>query len=205
MVSPKLLVALVLAAAPALAFDPFEIQVYDGTADGRGEFGLEVHLNRHHDATHLTFEPSFGVTGFWEVGGYLQLEQGRYQGVKLRSKLVAPEGTFEHLRLGLNFEIALEPGGNWGGEIRPILAWEDRHLLLAVNPNLGFPASFEPAAMVKLKLGPVAIGPEYYGSSGGEHYLLGAIDLISVSRLELNFGLGGGSAPVGKMILGYVF
>ena len=49
------------------------------------------------------------------------------------------------------------------------------------------------------------IGAEYYGSLPDEHYLLGAIDLISVKHLELNFGVGGGSALVGKMILGYAF
>lgn len=202
----RLALLLFLAAAPALAFDPFEIQVYDGTADGRGKFGLEVHLNRHHDATHLTFEPSFGVTRFWEIGGYLQFQQGRYEGVKLRSKLVTPEGTLGNLRLGLNGEVALEPGGAWGGEIRPILAFENARFLLAVNPNISFPGpSFEPGAMAKLKVGPVAVGVEYYGSLPDEHYLLGAVDLIAIDNFELNLGAGGGSAPVGKLIAGYVF
>ena len=203
-VSP-IFVAVALAAGRAVAFDPFEIQVYDGTADAPGEVGLEVHLNRHHDATHLTFEPSAGVTPFWELGGYLQFQQGHYEGVKLRSKFVVPGGALGSLRLGINFEIALEPGARWAGEIRPIVAWEDSRFLLAINPNLSFPASFEPGAMAKVKLGPIAAGLEYYGSLPDEHYLLAAVDLIPIKHLELNIGFGAGSAPVGKMILGYVF
>jgi hypothetical protein len=38
-----------------------------------------------------------------------------------------------------------------------------------------------------------------------EHYLLAAIDLISIRHFELNAGAGGGSAPVAKLIVGYVF
>ena len=199
----RLLAIFLLAAAPAFAFDPFEIQVYDGTADARGQFGLEAHVNQHHGATHVTFEPSFGVTRFWEIGGYLQTQDGRYEGVKLRSKFVK---TFGELRLGLNFEIALEPGGHWGGEIRPILAFENDRFLLAANPNISFPAAFEPVAMAKVKTGPIAFGLEYYGTfPGHENYLLGAIDLIAVKDFELNFGAGGGSAAVAKLILGYAF
>lgn len=192
-----------LVAGPALAFDPFEIQIYDGTADARGEAGLEVHLSRHHSATHLTFEPSYGVTSFWEVGGYLQFEQGRYEGMKLRSKFVLPGRG--GLRLGINFEVSREPGAVWGGEIRPILAFEDERWLLAVNPNLGFPVSFEPGAMAKVKLGPLGTGLEYYGTLPREHYLLAALDLLSVRHFELNLGVGGGSTAVGKMIAGFVF
>src|SRR5947209_15953676 len=106
-----------LAALPAAAFDPFEIQVYDGTSLGPGEPGIELHLNRHHDATHITFEPAVGITRFWEIGGYLQFAQGKYEGVKLRTKFVTPEGALGDFRLGINFEVALEPGGNVGGEI----------------------------------------------------------------------------------------
>jgi len=195
--------ALLLVALPAAAFDPFEIQIYDGTADPRGSVGLEIHLNRHHDSTHLTFEPSYGMTSFWEMGGYLQAMQGHYEGVKLRSKFVFELGYF---RLGMNLEMSLEPGARWGGEIRPIIAWENSRWILAANPNLTFPASFEPGAMAKVKAGPIAAGVEYYGTlPAGEHYLFEAIDLIAVKDLELNIGIGEGTALVAKMIVGYVF
>jgi len=84
---------------------------------GPGEPGIELHLNRHHDATHITFEPAVGITRFWEIGGYLQFAQGKYEGVKLRTKFVTPEGALGDFRLGINFEVALEPGGNVGGEM----------------------------------------------------------------------------------------
>lgn len=199
----RLIAAASLLALPAAAFDPFEIQVYDGAADARGHAGIEVHLNRHHDATHLTFEPSFGLTDHWEIGGYLQTQQGHYEGVKLRTKLVTEIG---YWRLGMNFELSLEPGEKWGGEIRPIVCYEDARWLVAANPNLSFPAAFEPGAMAKAKLGPVAAGLEYYGTlPGGEHYLLGAVDLLAIDKLELNLGAGGGSAAVAKLIVGYAF
>jgi len=192
-----------LVAAPAVAFDPFEIQVYDGTADERGQAGLEIHLNRQASATRVTFEPSYGITSFWEMGGYLQTMQGHYEGVKWRNKFVTELGYY---RLGVNFEVSLEPGAQWGGEIRPILAWEDARWLLAVNPNLSFPAAFEPGAMAKIKLGPIATGFEYYGTlPAGEHYLFAAVDLLAIKRLELNVAVGEGHALVGKMIVGYVF
>jgi hypothetical protein len=190
-------------AAPALAFDPFEIQVYDGTSDEAGHAGVELHLNRHHDTTHATLEPSFGITNFWEIGGYFQTAQGHYEGVKLRTKLTKAVSDF---RLGMNFEIALEPGGHWGGEIRPILCFENARFLIAANPNISFPAAFEPGVMAKVKVGHLAVGAEYYGTfPDGENYLLGAVDLVGVEALELNLGVGGGTAPVAKLILGYVF
>ena len=198
-----LAIAALLLAAPAMAFDPYEIQIYDGTKDEAGQGGLEIHLNRHTDATHLTFEPSYGINGFWEMGGYLQTAQGHYEGVKWRNKFVTELGYY---RLGVNFEVSLEPGAQWGGEIRPILAWENAHWLLAANPNISFPAAFEPGAMVKYKLGPIATGFEYYGTlPAGEHYLFEAVDLLAVKGLELNVAFGEGTRLVGKMIVGYVF
>lgn len=102
--------------------------------------------------------------------------------------------------------MALEPGAKWGGEIRPIFAWESERFLFAANPNVSFPAAFEPGAMAKIKAGPIAIGLEYYGTfPGDENYLFGAIDLIAFKHLELNFGIGGGETAVAKMILGYAF
>ena len=200
----RLIAVLSLALAlPAKAFDPFEIQVYDGGIDERGRPGLEIHLNRHHDATHLTFEPSYGLTDHWEIGGYLQTQQGHYEGVKLRTKFVTEIG---YWRVGMNFEVSLEPGGNWGGELRPIFGYEDARWLIAFNPTVGLPAAFEPGAMAKIKLGVIAAGVEYYGTlPDNEHYVLGAIDLISIEHLEVNIGAGGGTAPVAKMILGYAF
>jgi hypothetical protein len=222
-------------AGAARAIDPFEIQVYDGTANRPGAPGLELHLNTipsgnrqaeppelpQHHQTHVTFEPSLGVTRFWELGGYLQtalLGDGslRYAGAKLRSKFVWPSEPRDHLRLGLNIELSLLPRafevGRWGSELRPIVAWEDERVILGFNPifdtALAGPEfragpSFEPAAMAKLKIQPsVALGLEYYGSVGPiadpaplaeqRHYLFEVFDLLGVERFELNAGVGEG-------------
>ena len=195
--------ALIAVASAARAFDPFEIQVYDGTADAPGEKGLELHLNRAPGEWHATLEPSYGVLPFWEVGGYLETANGEYAGAKLRSKLVHALGDF---RFGVNLELSNEKVAGWGGEIRPILAFENDRFILVMNPNIEFPIAFAPCAMAKIKLGPIAVGPEWYGTfPDDEQYLFGAVDLIAVKNFELNVAVGAGHATIGKMILGYVF
>jgi len=197
--------------------DAYEIQVYDGSANDPGHPGIELHANRDNRAreTHLTLEPSLGITRSWELGAYLQtafVEDGsyHYEGVKLRSKHVF---RIDRVRVGANFEIAREPDG-WGGEIRPILAWEGKWLALAVNPIVSFDGgpAFEPAGFARLKIADaIAIGPEYYGSfATNEHYVFETIDLIAIEKLELQFGLGQGLSPdshplIGKMIAGVTF
>ena len=141
----------------ARAVDPFEIQVYDGTANPQGAFGLELHLNRvatgHTTAaapelplrgqTHMTLEPSFGVFPWWEIGGYFQTavrSDGHfdYAGVKLRSKFVAPPSFHPNLRLGLNVEVSYLPAtydrDRWGMELRPMVGWDGGGWLFVVNP-----------------------------------------------------------------------
>ena len=179
----------------ARAVDPFEIQVYDGTADAPRTAGLELHVNDvasgrtsatpperapNHQA-HFTLEPSLGLTPSWEIGGYLQtalLPDGQFDvaGVKLRSKLVTPPDWRPRWRLGCNLELswvrASYEADRWGAEIRPIAAWEDRRWLLAVNPIVelsfaGAAPALAPAVMALFKLGPlVALGVEYYGDLG---------------------------------------
>jgi hypothetical protein len=149
-----------LSASPAAAFDPFEIQVYDGTANPAGVTGLELHLNEwasgHHDSSppelplfrqfHATTELSLGILRFWEAGAYLQTAVRRdgtfdYAGAKLRSKFVTPPGWHPHWRLGVNVEAALLPQAydrdRWSAELRPIVAWQNDSWLLAINPIVG--------------------------------------------------------------------
>jgi hypothetical protein len=188
-------VATLVIARAAWAVDPFEIQVYDASANAPGVPGLELHVNdvidgrrtarppelAPHHQTHFTFEPSFGVTSVWEVGAYVQTTwraDGHFDfsGVKLRSKLVTPPGWHAHARAGLNLEVSYLPAtydpGRWGAEIRPIIAWEDRRWLFAANPIVGVPVrggdpTFEPAAMALVKVAEVvALGLEYYADLG---------------------------------------
>jgi hypothetical protein len=197
-------------AAPAFAFDPFEIQIYDGGIDARHEAGLEVHMNQPRDGSfHLTFEPSFGLTDWWELGGYFQTAGGSYEGVKLRTKFVWPVSQF---RLGVNFEVSRIPDEGWGGEVRPIVGFENDRFLLAANPIVSFPASFEPGAMAKVKFGWLGIGLEYYAvlSEPHEQYLFEAADLFGIKNVEVNAAVGQGFGAasgqlVFKMILGYAF
>jgi hypothetical protein len=138
--------------------DPFEIQVYNGTTNEPGEFGLELHLNYwatgNRESTppevplngqfHATLEPSFGLTPFWEVGAYVQFavqtDQGvaGWAGAKLRTKFVTPEYWDPHWRFGVNIEVSYLPkdydASQWGSELRPIAAWHGPDWLVAVNP-----------------------------------------------------------------------
>jgi len=208
----RLALAILLAATPALAVDPYEIQIYDGSADAPGQAGLEVHVNRPNGGPlHLTFEPSYGITEFWELGGYFQTADGRYEGVKLRSKFVTPEWLFPGFRFGLNFELSRIPNEGWGGEIRPILAWENDRFLVAVNPIVSFPAEFEPGGMAKVKFGIFGAGFEYYAAPAESvQYLFETLDLFGVKDVEVNLAVGEGltsasQSLIFKMILGYAF
>ncbi len=240
--------ALLALALPARAADPFEIQVYDATANDPGRFGLEVHTNfvgsglkaavapeypQHHQA-HLTFEPSFGVTEWLELGGYLQFAlrdgtEADFAGFKLRAKLVTPHSFSEHWRLGLNFEFSRLPDtydrARNGGELRPIVAWESDRFLFAANPIVGLAfdgagLQFEPAAKAMVKFGHLGVGLEYYTSLGAitgfdpfreqEHALFQVVDIVGLEPLELNLGVGegltrGSNNLVFKVIFGWSF
>ncbi len=245
--------AIVTLARSARAVDPFEIQVYDGTANDPKQFGLETHWNevaqgrKTGDAPelgsdhvmHLTFEPSYGLATWWELGGYVQSAMrpdGRldFGGVKLRSKFVTPPTWSDHWRLGLNFEISAIPEtydrGVFGGELRPIVAWNSAHLLLAVNPivTMGIENGeakdgphFEPAGTAVVKLGgALGLGVEDYSALGPwsgfgplreeEHYLYEVVHVLSEKDIELRLGVGEGltdaSNPlVFSVILGTTF
>jgi hypothetical protein len=142
---------------PARAVDPFEIEVYDGTANQPGVPGLELHMNSvpsgrresiepelpPNHQSHFTLEPSLGLSPWWEIGGYFQTTlRGdgtfEYAGMKLRSKFVTPPSFSDRVRLGANFEVALLPAhydrNRWGMELRTIAAYEDRRWLFAFNP-----------------------------------------------------------------------
>jgi hypothetical protein len=242
----------VLVTRPVRAIDAFEIQVYDGTANPARTPGLELHVDHvlwgattatppelpaNHRTT-FTLEPSFGVFDSWELGAYFQTAlradgEFDYAGVKLRSKFVTPPGWHERLRLGVNFEFSILPRAydrdRYGGEVRPIVAWEDEHWLFAANPILDFSFAstdfgrgpeFEPCVMAKRKLGPIALGLEYYAGLGPirhplpwsdeDEYVYETFDLISLPGVEVNFGVGEGlsaasSDLVAKLNLGYTW
>ena len=237
----------------ARAFDPFEIQVYDGNANEVGQFGAELHLNYvakgvktaeppllpPHHQLHATFEGSYGLKEWWELGAYLQSAvhddfHADYAGAKLRSKFVTPPSFHPHVRLGVNVELSRVPQAydpdRWGGELRPIVAWENVEWTFAFNPILAVPLagagyregpSFEPAFAVYKKVRDrVSFGVEYYATLGPpfhprarreqEHYLFGVGNLIAFEGWELNVGVGGGlteasNGMILKTIMGHGF
>jgi hypothetical protein len=222
-----------LVVAGLIAADPFEIQVYQAEANPAGKPGLELHLNYvpNSQVFHATLEPSFGITDWWELGGYLQTAyvdgEYRYAGVKLRSKFIAP-GLDRGWRVGVNFELSVLPQqfdpGKVGGEIRPIIQWSSDHWLFSVNPIVSFSLGqngpeFEPAVTVLKRIeGACHLGLEYFGGWGplarfssfqnAEHYLYEVVSLTAFKGVELNLGVGEGltkaSSPVVfKMIAGY--
>lgn len=222
----------------AAAFDPFEIQVYDGEANDPGAASLELHVNYNHapkraasppemawhKQAHFTFEPALGITRFWEIGAYFQFAAAigdtmYWAGTKLRTKFVTPEGWHPHLTLGINFEFAFIPqrfdADRYGGEIRPIIGWEDKYFHIAMNPNVEFAVAgqglrdgpeFNPAISAVAKIPDiVSLGVEYYASVGPfahpdplksqEHYLFGVANVLAFAGWELNFGVGAGLTP----------
>jgi hypothetical protein len=217
----------------ARAIDAFEIQVYDASINEPLQPSLEVHYNYVFEGrsspsypneippdhlNHLTLEPALGIARYLEAGGYLQFVidshgDGHWAGVKLRTKWVVPEDTWEHWRLGVNVEVSriphpFEPDA-WSSEVRPILGYETGRWSYYVNPILDWSLSggngvpdFSPAAKLRWDTGlGWGVGVEYYADIGQlnsvpptsqqEHYLFLVGDLLN-GPMELNFGLGYG-------------
>jgi hypothetical protein len=200
------LAALLVAASPfiastAHALDPFEIQVYDANIDPPHTAAIELHANAvlsgvetapppeypPNHQTHLTAEPSFGLTPWWEIGGYLQTAiraDGNFDfaGVKLRSKFVLPPAPGSPLGWGLNLEISRLPEtydrNRWGAELRPIATARAARgrLYFGINPivdwDLAGPDAsgrpdLEPAATALFVVeGLASLGLEYYANFG---------------------------------------
>ena len=230
---------------PAQALDRFEIQVYDGSADPPGTPGIELHANTvpvglrtsvppelpPNHQTHLTLEPSLGLTPWWEIGGYLQstirADGGLdFAGVKLRSKFVRPSLAFDRFRLGVNLEVSAIPAAyerdRFGAEVRPIVAFTVAgRLAFAVNPILDFafthPAagegpSFEPAlSAVYVVRDLLSAGVELYSDYGPlahpvgwraeQHYVFEVVNVLRWKHVELNAGVGEGLTPASNRLV----
>ena len=248
----EIALAIVLFVREASAFDPFEIQVYDGTAVPARGMGFELHSNAFvrglkeangselplDRQLHFTLESFIGLFSWWELGTYLQTAYGpdgnfHLAGTKLRTKFVTPpkknpKTIWDHFRFGINGELGIIPRtfdrDVWGIELRPIAAYEDRYVSIAVNPIFDFGktgVSFQPSIMALYKFDQKAsIGLEYYANFGvigepspiekQEHYVFPVMNLLAIPHFEFNFGAGAGltkgSNPfIVKMILGYVW
>ncbi len=189
--------AAVAAGGRAWAVDPFEIQVYDASTNPPLAAAIELHANTvaagvetatapelpPNHQTHLTLEPSLGLTPCWEVGAYLQSAfraDGGFDfgGVKLRSKVALPALAGSPFRWAVNAEVSWLPAAydvaRWGAEVRPIFTalvargW----LYFGVNPILDW-ALAGPAASATPALEPAAtalVMVRDLGSAGLEYY-----------------------------------
>ena len=231
-------VVLVLALARvAAANDAFEIQVYDPGINPPLSPGIEVHVNyvaRGHtqpdypgavptdQLVHVTFEPSFSITSFWELGAYLQVAvdpkgdggQAWFAGWKLRSKFVLPEEQSGIFDLGVNLEFSDVPHrfeeGVTGAEVRPILGIRYAGFRVDANPILtwGFEGKhvgvpdFEPCLKANwdTTLG-FTIGAEYYAGLGPvdhmprlekQEHYVYVVFDLLDGPFELNVGVGRG-------------
>ena len=154
------LLLFVIAAAPAHAVLPDEIQVYTDDINKPGEFGLELHLNTTPSAgqppsfpgevttqhgLRVTPELSWGLTRTLEAGLYLPFEKDGedrvlFAGPKFRLKWLplqpGEDGTGWFA--GLNWEYAMLNRNFETAtrtlELRPIIGWHGRDWLLAANP-----------------------------------------------------------------------
>jgi hypothetical protein len=190
-----------LAGGQARAVDPFEIQVYDATINSPLKAGIELHVNSvlsglgtapppelpPNHQTHLTAEPSLGLTTWWEVGGYVQstirADGGfDFAGVKLRTKLALPPAPARPFGWAINVEVSRLPAAydaaRWGMEARPIAtaSASGGRLYFAVNPILDWDLAgpeasgrpeLEPAATALFVIEDLlSLGLEYYANFG---------------------------------------
>lgn len=233
----RAVIGLLALTAVAHAQDEFEIQVYDVETAKLGEPGLELHLNHHliqgaPDATHLTFEPHYGLRGWAELGGYFQTSltttgELAYAGVKLRTKLRWPDRVWcGRVGLAINLEISDVPASFepnvWGSEVRPVVDLRVGRVYASVNPIVstdlggvlaGHP-QLEPAAKLAVVVHHgVMVGVEAYGAFGPVD-ALGSVDVVrafgvvdvSGTRWDLDVGIGASHGtsdhPIGKLIFG---
>jgi hypothetical protein len=238
-VAPTLIRSLLVLAALARvvhAQDEFELQVYDSETAKLGEPGLEVHVNEHTyasgpAATHVTFEPHYGLLAWLELGGYFQTaftgSDVDYAGVKLRAKMRWPHKLWcERLGLAVNFELSAIPAefeqNVWGSEVRPIADLRVDWFYASVNPivdtDLAGAEAGRPQFQPAVKLGAnvtdrVMLGVEGYGafgpfaSLGNEAVLRGYVVAdVKGAWWDLNVGVGANRGihdyPVAKLIFG---
>lgn len=154
-----LLAAATLAAAPALAQENYEIQVYPSrTADPRTTL-FELHSNFTGSGTvtgiggrlptdgalHETLEITYGFNDVFEVGFYVftSMNKGNgleFVGTHIRPRVRAPDSW--KLPVGLSLSTEFGPTNRkfdeneWGIELRPIVDQERGNFYWAFNPNV---------------------------------------------------------------------
>jgi hypothetical protein len=149
-------------AIPALAQDPFEIQVYEYETVKQGLWDLETHLNYvgkgskvwegtqapTNNQFHTTFELTHGITDHFEFAGYFLLAHipGAntpidYAGARIRPRYSVPESAGLPFRLSIGGEVDFAPSryneNTISMEIRPVLEKAVGRWQFDFNPAFG--------------------------------------------------------------------
>jgi hypothetical protein len=169
--------------ARASAQDLFEIHIYEYEPLAWREFSLEAHLNTlpANQQTHLTLEPTFGLTetfavGFMFLNAWEPGSSPQFAGWRVLPHLYAPESWHMPFRLGFvaefSFQKTLYEENSRRVELRPILDREFSHWQIVFNPVfervLHGPGTrhgwnFEPAMLMRWKRPVFSPSVEYYG------------------------------------------
>lgn len=195
---PVLLVLLGGCAPTLPAQDPFEIHIYEYEPLTRGQYSLEAHLNTDiqgtrepdgtllptHGQTHLTLEPSFGLTPNFALGFmFLNSREPGYApefaGWRVLPHIYAPESWRLAVRLGFVAEFSFQKTRYQENtrrvELRPIVDKEFERWRVVFNPVVERATrgpgtrhgwNFEPALLLRRKREGFSPSLEYYGGIG---------------------------------------
>ncbi|HUJ12475.1 MAG TPA: hypothetical protein VL284_01690 [Thermoanaerobaculia bacterium] len=215
-----------LVAAPLLAQDNYEIQVYGSDTVAKDATMVELHSNYTPNglplddrALHETLEITHGITPWFETGFYVftNAQSGTgwdLVGSHIRPRVRVPEEWHWPVGVSLSTEFGYIrkrfSEDEWTWEIRPIIDKELGRWYLSLNPAFETHFVFSPALNIKYDVTPkVAAGVEYYGG-GGTQQIFPAIDLNVSPEWEFNAGVGFGlnhatDRTIFKVILGRRF
>jgi len=190
-----LLLAMLCCAPQLWAQDPFEIHIYEYEPLLRVQYSLEAHLNfitqgtalrdgmllpTEHQ-THLTLEPTFGLSenfalGFMFLNAWQPGYSPQFAGWRVLPHVYAPKSWRLPVRLGLVAEFSFQKTryeeNSRRAEIRPIIDREFSRWQIVFNPvferALHGPGTahgwnFAPALLVRLKREDFSPSLEYYG------------------------------------------
>ena len=216
----------------AWAQDPFEIHIYEYEPQSWKQYSLEAHLNIEPQGatvregvllptlnqTHLTLEPTFGISPSFAVGfmflnawepGYTP----QFAGWRVLPHFYAPESWHLPARLGFvaefSFQNARYEENTRRVELRPILDREFSRWQIVFNPvferALHGPGTrrgwnFEPAMLLRWKRKIFSPSLEYYGeiesinvpprAQPGVHQLFAGGDWEARPGFSINLGCG---------------
>jgi hypothetical protein len=193
--SKHLQLFLLCCAPGAWAQDPFEIHIYEYEPQAWKQYSLEAHLNFDPqgtssrdgtllptlDQTHLTLEPTIGVSpsfavGFMFLSAWEPGYSPQFAGWRVLPHFYAPESWNLPFRLGFVSEFSFQNAGYEENtrrvELRPILDRAFSKWQIVFNPvferALHGPGTrrgwnFEPAALLRWKRKVFSPSLEYYG------------------------------------------